>query len=179
MVWSVWAAWGIFAIVLSCGSAWATDVPQDQKAFMDVIDRFASDYAAAKYDMVKVATRTQRAKAICAAIGSPVVWGWIGTIYKFSSNNEGKGVLELTLSNHLWMKTWDNAGSDTTDHTLIDPKNPVFQKAAALKEHQKVQFSGSFLPDAKDCFREGSITMSGAMAEPEFLFRFSDLAPVQ
>jgi len=149
-----------------------TDVPQDQKAFMDVIDRFVRAYAAAQNDMAKGATRPQRAKAICATLRSPVIRGWIGTVYKLSSNNEGRGVLELALSDHLWVKTWNNVISDTMDHTLIDPEDPIFAKTAALKEHQKVQFSGSFLPDTKDCFHESSMAISGSMDEPEFYIPF-------
>jgi hypothetical protein len=170
-------AWTILAIIASCGSALATDVPEDQKAFTEVIDRFVRAYAEAQNDMAKGATRQQRAKAICAAIKSPMVRDWIGTVYKLSSNDEGKGVLGLTLSDHLWVKTYNNAFSDTGDHTLIDPESPVFAKAVALKEHQRVRFSGSFLPDSKDCFREGSMTLGGSMDEPEFLFRFSDISP--
>jgi hypothetical protein len=168
----------ILAIVVPCETALATDVPEDQKAFMEVIERFDRAYAAADNDMAKGATRRQRAKAICAAVKSPMVRDWIGTVYKLSSNNDGKGVLELTLSNHVWVKTWNNAVSDSGYHTLIDPEDPLFAKAVVLKKSQRVQFSGSFFPNSTDCFREGSMTLGGSMDEPEFLFRFTDISPL-
>jgi hypothetical protein len=105
-------AWTILAIVVPCETALATDVPEDQKAFMEVIERFDRAYAAAEY------------------------------------------------------------------HTLIDPEDPLFAKAVALKKSQRVQFSGSFFPNSTDCFREGSMTLGGSMDEPEFLFRFTDISPL-
>ena len=116
-------------------------------------DRFVRAYAEAQNDMAKGATRQQRAKAICAAIKSPMVRDWIGTVYKLSSNNEGKGVLGFdSCPTTLWVKTHNNAFSDTGDHTLIDPESPVFAKAVALKEHQRVRFSAVFFPIPKTAF---------------------------
>jgi hypothetical protein len=45
-----------------------------------------------------------------------------------------------------------------------------------LQNGQTVRFSGQFFRDDTDCIRETSLTMSGSMREPEFLFRFSDIS---
>ena len=74
--------------------------------------------------------------------------------------------------------TWNDSIADVGDHTLIDPKSPLFDQTVLLKKNQQVLFSGSFIPDPTDCFREISMTLSESMDEPEFLFRFSDIAPV-
>jgi hypothetical protein len=67
-------AWTILAIIASCGSTLATDVPEDQKVFTEVIDRFVRAYAEAQNDMAKGATRQQRAKAICADPSRVAEW---------------------------------------------------------------------------------------------------------
>jgi hypothetical protein len=161
-----------------CEAAAAGDMPQDQKQFIEIVERFDRAYAQADRDIAKDATRLQRAKAICAAIRTPLVQNWTGTVFKVSSNREGKGVLELTLSTHMRVTTWNDTIADIGDNTLIDPKSPLFDQAILLKKNQQVLFSGSFIPDSMDCFRETSMTLSESMDEPEFLFRFSDISPM-
>jgi hypothetical protein len=75
------------------------------------------------------------------------------------------------------VQTWNNALSDIEDDTLIDPKSALFAKASALSVGQEVTFSGAFRPYTTDCIREGSLTLSGSITEPEFIFRFSDVSP--
>jgi hypothetical protein len=170
--------WIIVLLTGLCVAAAAGDMPQDQKQFIEIIERFHRAYTQADSDITKDAARLQRAKAICAAIRTPVVQNWTGTVLKVSSNREGKGVLELTLSTHMRVTTWNDSIADVGDHTLIDPKSPLFDQTVLLKKNQQVLFSGSFIPDPMDCFREISMTLSDSMDQPEFLFRFSDIAPV-
>jgi hypothetical protein len=42
-------------------------MPQDQKQFIEIVERFDRTYAQAESYIAKDATRLQRAKAICAA----------------------------------------------------------------------------------------------------------------
>jgi hypothetical protein len=170
--------WMILLLAGLCEAAAAGDMPQDQKQFVEIVERFDRAYAQADSDIAKDATRLQRAKAICAAIRTPLVQNWTGTVFKVSSNREGKGVLELTLSTHMRVTTWNDSIADIGDKTLIDPKSPLFDQAILLKKNQQVLFSGSFIPDSMNCFRETSMTLSESMDEPEFLFRFSDISPM-
>ena len=172
--------WTCITLLLAglCEAAIAGDMPQDQKQFIDIVERFDRVYAQADTDIAKDATRPQRAKAICAAIRTPVVRNWTGTVFKVSSNREGKGVLELTLSTHMRVTTWNDSTADIGDNTLIDPRGPLFDQAVLLKKNQQVLFSGSFIPDSTDCFRETSMTLSESMDQPEFLFRFTDISPM-
>ncbi len=170
--------WITLLLMVLCKAAVAGDMPQDQKQFIDIVERFDRSYAQADSDIAKDATRLQRAKAICAAIRTPVVHNWTGMVFKVSSNREGKGVLELMLSTHVRVTTWNDSIADIGDNTLINPKSPLFDQAVLLKKNQQVLFSGSFIPDSTDCFRETSITMSESMDQPEFLFRFNDISPM-
>jgi hypothetical protein len=138
--------WIILLLAGLCEGANAGDMPQDQKQFIDIVEHFDRAYARADNDITKSATRLQRAKAICVAIRTPVVRNWTGTVFKISSNREGKGILELTLSTHMRVTTWNDAVADIGDNTLINPNSPLFEQTVLLKKNQQVLFSGSFFP---------------------------------
>ena len=59
---------------------------------------------------------------------------------------------------------------------LITPT--LFAAVVKLLVDQKVRFSGSFWPSPSDRLRETSLTTEGSMSEPDFLFRFTAVAPV-
>ena len=159
-------------------AAAAPTLPADQQRFVDAIDQYAGFYNNAANDMAKGGQRVARARALCTLrVGT--VRDWVGKIYGVSSNNDGRGVLEVQISNVAYLKTWNNALSDYEDHTLIDPASPVFREASAMKAGQWAVFSGSFLPSQTDCMQESSVSQSGSMTEPEFLFRFSAIRPAQ
>jgi hypothetical protein len=118
--------WIILLLAGLCEGANAGDMPQDQRQFIDIVEHFDRAYAQADNEITKSATRLQRAKAICVAIRTPVVRNWTGTVFKISSNREGKGVLELTLSAHMRLTTWNDSVADIGDNTLINPNSPLF-----------------------------------------------------
>lgn len=103
----------------------------------------------------------------------------MGRIDTLSSNNDGKGVLGLKISKNMVIKTWNNSFSDTSDGTLIPTDSPLFATVSAMKIGDLVTFSGEFLPSPSDCLRETSLSMPGGMADPEFLFRFTDVRRAQ
>lgn len=152
--------------------------PPEQEAFSAAIDTARTAYANGKNEMEKGAARPMRAKAICAALKRKVATDWVGEVYKLSSNSDGKGVLAVTIGKDVMVKTWNNSFSDIADETLIDPDRPVFKQAAALSAGQKVRFSGRFIASSTDCVRESSLTISGSLNDPEFIFRFEKIEPV-
>jgi hypothetical protein len=103
---------------------------------------------------------------------------WEGTIYNLSSNNDGRGVLAITIGPRVYVKTWNNAVSDYSDGTMLSPSSLIYNTAVKMRSGQKVRFSGSFFSGDKDCVREASLTQSGSMTDPEFIMRFTDLAPL-
>jgi uncharacterized protein len=150
----------------------------DRKALLvAAVEKAREAYAAGANDMAKGAARPRRARDICAAMPSAAVDKWSGIVETLTSNGDGLGVLSIKVDDHVALKTWNNSFSDIRDHTLIDPNSSVFRKASALKVGQKVVFSGTFIPDTTDCFREGSMTLAGSVDRPEFIFRFSDISP--
>jgi hypothetical protein len=144
------------------------------------VERARAAYAAGANDMAKGAARPARAKEICAILKDNLyVINWPGKVEKLSSNSDGFGVLAIQIDNGMSIKTWNNALSDIQDETLIDPSSAIFQQAVLLKEGQKVTFGGRFIPSKTDCIREGSLTLEGSLTKPEFIFRFSNIAPAE
>jgi hypothetical protein len=175
---TVRSAWIMLLMAGWCVAAAAGDTPQDQKQFIQIVERFGRAYTQADSDIAKNATRLQRAQAICDALRTPVVQNWMGTVFKVSSSREGKGILKLALSTDIWVTTSNDSISDLGNNTLIDPRSPLFDQAVLLKKDQQVLFSGSFIPESTDCFKESSTTLSESMIKSEFLFRFSDVSPL-
>ena len=75
--------------------------------------------------------------------------------------------------------TTNNGLSDSLSNlkTLIPVGSAAHTEAMALRKGQQVRFSGTFARSRDDCLEETSLTVSGAMNSPEFLFQFSDVRP--
>jgi hypothetical protein len=171
-------AWIMLLMAGWCVAVAAGDTPQDQTQFIQIVERFGRAYMLADSDIAKTATRLQRAQVICDTLRTPVVQNWKGTVFKVSSSREGKGILKLALSTDVWVTTSNDSISDLGNNTLIDPQSPLFDQAVLLKKNQQVLFSGSFIPESTDCFKDSSTTLSESMIKSEFLFRFSDVSPL-
>jgi len=154
-------------------------IPDQQQKFLSLLDDFAARYKAAPNEMAQGALRPQRAKAICTLIKNPRVTNWVGTVQKLSSNNEGKGILYVSMSRIANANTWNSALSDMGDRTLIQPGTKLHEAAIQLSRKQTIIFSGTFVGSDKDCFKESSLTQRGTMTNPDFIFRFSSVKPAE
>jgi len=154
-------------------------IPDQQQQFLSIVDDFAAKYKAAPNDMAKGGLRPQRAKAICDLMKNPKVTDWVGTVRELSSNSAGKGVLVVSMSKITNAGTWNNSLSDIGDKTLIEPGTPLHEAAIQLKKKQSIVFSGTFVEGDKDCFRESSLTQSGSMSNPKWIFRFASVKAAQ
>lgn len=157
----------------------SAEMPPAEAALIAAVQAARQQYRDAPNDMARGAARPMRARAICAALGSLGAQGWTGTVKELTSNGDGKGVLMLSIGENVSVGTWDNALSDILDNSLIDPVSPVFAQAAVLRRGQRVRFSGRFAASDRDCVREMSMTMSGSVSEPEFVFVFEAVAPAE
>lgn len=154
--------------------------PQDQERFVTAVtDGIVAFRNAGSDQFAQGATRPARRDAICAVgLGrNPQVREWVGTVSRKTTNNEGRGVLHVRLSDTVTLTTWNNAFSDVGDRTLVEPGSAVFHAMAQLGEGTPVRFSGRFIPHPTDCVREASMTIRGSMTAPEFVFRFESLRP--
>lgn len=90
-------------------------------------------------------------------------------------------MLTVRIDENVKVGTTDKEFSETLSDfkTLIDPSSPVSEAAVALKKGQKVRFSGVFSRSKTGCLELHNLTQSGAMKRPEFLLRFTAIAPVE
>jgi hypothetical protein len=151
-------------------------MPPDQVQFVAVVNEGRENYQrGAANEMARGAFRPLRAQKLCNVLPRKNVGNWVGIVDALSTNNDGRGILSIKIDDHVIVKTWNNALSDISSDTLMKPGSAIYNKALQMRVGQTVRFSGTFFQDQTDCVRESSMTMSGAMTDPEFIFRFSDL----
>lgn len=150
-------------------------LPSDQVRFMAAIKQARSQFTSAPNELAAGGFRNIRQQAICSALNGQSASGWIGKVAYLSTNGDGKGVITLEIEQGLQVSTWNNALSDYSDKTLIDPDTQFFKSLAAMKRGDTVRFSGAFFPSNVDCVAEQSVTLAGSMKSPVFTMRFSSI----
>jgi uncharacterized protein len=152
-------------------------LPADEAALVRVVSDSQQESAAAENDMQRGGIKRKRDTAICSMMSSRSVNDWIGTIETIDANSDGKGVLALSLAKDITVKTWNNDFSDMRDGTLIEPNTSLFRTVSSMKVGRTVRFSGHFFGGSEgDCLKEGSMTLSGKLRAPEFIFLFSNVS---
>jgi hypothetical protein len=149
--------------------------PEKQKEFESVIATFSQQFDKAQNELQESTCRRDRMNAIKSLNISPQIGGWIGTLIQLKTNTEGKAYITIRLNRDLSVSTWNNALSDFGDNTLIPMDTDLFKTLSNMKTGQKVKFSGSFIRSNMDYFREQSLTIRGAMKNPDFLMKFSSV----
>jgi len=162
---------------LSAAQAAPVSIPPQEENFIKIISQAQADAKNADNDMQKGGIKVRRDKSICALMPNKAVKNWVGKVNKVGANSDGKGVLVVTLAKGVTLKTWNNDFSDMSAKTLIDPNSKLFQNASMLKKGDSITFSGTFLPGKDgECIYEGSMSLSGKLRDPEFIFRFSSVS---
>lgn len=151
--------------------------PPDQIEFMRANEAATTRYAAGENDMAKGQARDWRRQELCRVKPDASVTDWAGVVANLSTNGDGYGVVAVRIAPYITLKTWNNAFSDIGDKTLIPPQSALFASAVALKEGQKVRFSGSLIQSKLDCFRESSMSLEGSITDPEYILVFSAIRP--
>lgn len=152
---------------------------KNEAEFIDVVRASMLKASNAKNDMQIGGIKSSRDKSICNILRVKSVSGWIGEVKQVSANSDGKGVLVLSLPNNIIIRTWNNSFSDIRYNTLIDPESKVFDNASELNVGDVVYFSGTFFDDDDNCISEASLSLTGKVKEPEFIFKFSDIRKYQ
>jgi len=150
----------------------------NEEGFLDAIRAAIKQYDGGQNEMETGAAGPVLAKALCVVLPpSRRVQNWVGTVYKLTTNGDGKGVVSIKIDDDVYVQTWNNALSDIGSDTLIDPGSVLFSQAVKLRVGEKVHFNGQFLPSETDCVREQSMTLRGSIKEPEFSMRFESISP--
>lgn len=154
------------------------DQPSDQAAFIQASLDGQTASRSADNDLALGAALRDRTAALCATVPNYSVSGWTGKVTNLDANGDGKGVVEVEIADDVFVKTWNNAFSDMNSNTLIEPTDPLFDQVLSLSKGQVVQFSGSFFADDVNCVQESSLTLSGNLRDPEFIFQFTEVTPL-
>ncbi|MFN8972106.1 MAG: hypothetical protein ACK5VZ_03400 [Alphaproteobacteria bacterium] len=161
-------------------SAKTPTLPTQQQEFMRIINEARAAYSSAPNEMLKGKVRVDRKQKLCKLLTRGRVDNWIGTIAELESSSEGKGVLAVEIEGEdILIKTWNNDFSDIGDRSMINPNSPLFASVSAMSEGDRIIFSVVFYQSREDCLNEGSLTQQGSVLEPEFIFKFSDVKPLQ
>lgn len=159
----------------------AYTIPQVQADFIAAVNSAMGLYEQAPNELKKSAVRTNRSNAIAAAMkNNRNINGWVGKITELKTNSEGKAFIAIRLigsQSEILVKTWNNGLSDIGSNTLISQESPLFSTIADMSEGQAVEFSGTF-DSGKDFINESSISESGSMQDPEFIFKFKSIKKI-
>lgn len=147
-------------------------IPNDERDFMAALLEGADAYKAAPNELKKSSVRKARDKKLQEILPSGTFKNWYGRLIEMKTTSDGDAYITLSMPDQLLaLKTWNNSISDTEYKTLIKNGSPMYEVISKLQEEQYVKFSGHI-------FQEGSLTESGAMLDPEFITRFSEIEAV-
>lgn len=167
-----------FATTLSgCGPS--LDLAEDQQRFVELVAESKDAYKDADNSIQEKRARQERSEALCKYFdGEYGVQGWKGEVAAIRTTMTDHAGIEVLIAKNLTLKTASTSltfGSDT-QKTLIDSETPLFDTVAGLKEGDRIEFDGRFLAGSeKDCLKEVSLTESGSMRMPEFMFHFGGI----
>jgi hypothetical protein len=152
--------------------------PQEQILFINVVSEHARKFESAKNELQQSSTRDQRKLSISKTLSNYSVTSWIGTINQLKTDSDGNAILSVKISSEVEVKTWNNALSDIGANTLIEKGLDLYASLFDLSLGQQIEFSGSFFPSEVDHIKETSMTINGSMRNPEFLFKFQSVKPI-
>jgi hypothetical protein len=153
-------------------------MPADEIQFISAVEKYVSSFREAKNELQQSALRDQRKNEIAKTISGRAVSSWVGKINQLETNTEGKAILSIRISPDIEIKTWNNALSDINASTLINKGSSLYSSLFELSRGQQVEFSGSFFSSQTDYVEETSMTIQGSMRNPEFLFKFKSVKPL-
>jgi len=153
--------------------------PEGQIQFSDAVSISSRNYEDAKNELQQSSIRDKRKEDISSILRSYTINSWVGTINQLETNTDGKAILSVRIAPNIEIKTWNNALSDIASNTLIEKGTGLYKDLFNLSNGQRVIFSGSFFPSEADHIEETSITIDGSMRNPEFLFKFNSVKPIE
>jgi hypothetical protein len=146
----------------------------EQKQFTAIAKKYRDSQDAAN-DLANPGYRSQRGSAICELFsGNLSVTDWLGTVKDFWRLSDGRVGLGVSLPALEAIDPYVTLLSG--EETLISPSDPLSKRILSLHRGQGLQFSGQFMPSAKDCLQEVSTTTSGTR-EQQWLFKFTAVPP--
>jgi hypothetical protein len=141
-------------------------VPSAEHQFIDTVNSANRDFLTAPNDLAQQAVMTKRDAELCAIVRPGAIHDWIGTVEEVRSSFAGSAIVTVAIEPNVFLS------NDALLNEKIDPDTSLFSTAIALRNHQRVKLSATFLPGTDTCVDDR------AVFKPNFLVTFTDLAPV-
>jgi hypothetical protein len=152
--------------------------PAEQVRFIQAIDHARAQFKSGQNDFQKGAARPARAQLICAALKSPRIEAWIGTIDKLSTIAAGDGVLTVKIADKVTIGTWNNPAADKPHGTIIKSRTSLYEDLLRMKPGDTVRIYGRLFSRDVDCYWEMNSAPDKSLEEPAWAMRFSRIEPV-
>ncbi len=152
--------------------------PPTEDAFIKAVEDARSTYVGGLNDLVRGVARPRRAEAVCRILPRGRAENWVGKLAVLGSSPGGRGVVSIEIAPKVFLSTNRTEAADDKDKTLIDVRAPLFAYAAVLAVGDRVQFSGTLLQGADDCFKETGRDIMATMSTPDFVIRLDTLKKV-
>jgi len=159
----------------SSSSISSNPYPPSETEFVKIIEEASKELAANVTDIQRSQIIKMRDEKLCAAVPGNHADSWVGSVHNIGATGDGNAYIEVEIAPTVVVQTWNNALSDLSDHTLIQPGSSLFQTLAPMKVETKVSFSGDFLTSSGSCLERGNATEIFYGTDPNFVFRFSDI----
>ncbi|SKC51343.1 DUF2510 domain-containing protein [Krasilnikoviella flava] len=156
------------------GAATYGKQPRSEREFVTIVTDGFRSFDKADTDLQQSEAIRKRNEKVCSDVGSTAD-SWTGVVVDVGANGEGKAWVEVEVAPNVTVLTWNNALSDTFDDTLIAPGSSMFENLVAMKEGDKVTFSGEFVRDDDACVQTTNVTQYFSGVDPQFLMRFSQI----
>lgn len=153
-------------------------IPASQESFVSIAGLYRDQFNANSNPVVRKELRSARAHDLMTEGVGPSVKDWVGTVRSIDVAGEA-ATLSVEIGDHVSLVTWNNRVSDFEDNTLIPRGSDVYRAVMGLQRGDRIFMSGELIPGEADTFKETSLTMDGSMQDPEYLFRFHAISPVQ
>jgi hypothetical protein len=147
---------------------------KSENRFVKIVEAAAADYADTTNELKGARVLKHRDASSCEAVGSKVK-SWVGTIHDVGATGDGDGYVEIEIAPTIVVQTWNNSFSDAFDSTLISSSSSFYDRLSDMEEGDKVVFSGKFVPSDGSCMETTNLTKTFNAADPNFLFRFSNI----
>ena len=154
-----------------------TDMPPDEAAFVDAVERYANR----SNDAI---SRHQRATELCATLATQILTGWVGTVLNFEADaRDDTASLELGLSPHLTIGTYEGQEGDDAAHNdtqYRSPPNPISGPAGvptSVNASPSEAASPRKYGAEAECFELKNAATPAAMADPDYAASFSWVYP--
>lgn len=150
-----------------------SELPESQFMFLSAVQKFEGRFRIAKNELQESALRAERRATLTKIVGSNLrIEGWTGTLTKLETDSQDKAYIAVRLAPNVGLLTWNSSLVDIHD-TMIPAGTALYSSLMNMAEGDAVKVSGSFVSGDQDGLFETSLTINGAMTDPEFLFRFS------